>query len=369
MSRTRGTRGRRRPRLRFDGWIAGMGTSSGTRVVLGHWPGSPFGPFSDVMIERPDGERLLLAPSGRTADFVSGTYTFDTVHVVPVDVSVAEDTWTVTAGPLSLRFGIGRRGVPGRLLRAVPGALTARPAWSALTYWPARLLLPGVRTRGSAGAGRREWYGVHDLRPVTAMAAVFEGHDLGAMAPVEPPVRFGFGSVPARPTLTRVTTTVELGGPSPSFPAGPPGYPATLRTAAKGRPMGKARAPERADVIAVAHGTFNLVGGLWPLAHLRSFEWVFGPKRDVWLQMTTGGLLVSAGIAQLAAAPAPQGVVHARRIGLGTALTLLAVDLIYVPKGRIRPTYLLDAAMQTGWITAWLRASPMPADAKARSGG
>ncbi|MER7404936.1 hypothetical protein ABT373_21225 [Streptomyces sp. NPDC000070] len=91
------------------------------------------------------------------------------------------------------------------------------------------------------------------------------------------------------------------------------------------------------------------------MLHLRSFEWVFGPKTDVWLQMTTGGLLVSAGVAQLAAAPGPQGPAQARRIGLGTAVTLLAVDLIYVPKGRIRPTYLLDAAMQTGWITAWLR--------------
>lgn len=87
------------PRLRFDGWIAGVGTSSGTRVVLGHWPRSPFGPFSDAMVERADGERLLLAPTREIADFVSGTYTFDTVRVVPVDVSVAQDTWTVTATP------------------------------------------------------------------------------------------------------------------------------------------------------------------------------------------------------------------------------------------------------------------------------
>ncbi|MFC5656045.1 hypothetical protein [Streptomyces nogalater] len=117
------------------------------------------------------------------------------------------------------------------------------------------------------------------------------------------------------------------------------------------------RAPDQAAGrgMAVAHGAFNVVGGLWPLVHLRSFEWVFGPKTDVWLQMTTGGLLACSGLAQLAAAADPDGTAHARRIGLGTALTLLAVDLVYVPRGRIRPTYLLDAAMQTGWITAWLR--------------
>ncbi|KDN77343.1 hypothetical protein ABZ568_18190 [Streptomyces olindensis] len=121
--------------------------------------------------------------------------------------------------------------------------------------------------------------------------------------------------------------------------------------------MGRNTDAGSADAIALAHGAFNVVGGLWPLLHLRSFEWVFGPKTDVWLQMTTGGLLTSAGLAQLTAATDPRGPAHARRIGLGTAVTLLAVDLVYVPKGRIRPTYLLDAAMQTGWITAWLRAS------------
>ncbi|MDQ0905984.1 hypothetical protein QFZ22_001969 [Streptomyces canus] len=105
-----------------------------------------------------------------------------------------------------------------------------------------------------------------------------------------------------------------------------------------------------------------------PLVHLRSFEWIFGPKTDVWLQRTIGGLLVSAGLAQLAAAPGPQGSAQARRIGLGTALTLLAVDLVYVPKGRIRPTYLVDAAMQTGWISTWLRSVPGGGTARARRG-
>lgn len=197
-------------RLRFDGWIAGLGTTSGTRVVLGHWERSPFGPFSDVMLERADGERILLAPTRETADFVSGTYTFDSVRLVAVDVRVTGRTWTVTAGPLGLRFRTGRRRFLGLLLCAVPGVLARRPAWAALTDRPARMLLSGVRTRGSAGAGRREWYGARDLRAVCPVSAVFEGTDLGGPAPVEPPVRFGFGSVPRRPGLTRVTTTVEL---------------------------------------------------------------------------------------------------------------------------------------------------------------
>ncbi|MFD5102797.1 hypothetical protein [Streptomyces albidochromogenes] len=197
-------------RLRFDGWIAGIGTASGTRVVLGHWPRSPFGPFSDVMIERPDGERLLLAPDRHVAAFVAGTYGFDAVRVLPVTVEVRGASWTVEAGPLDLRFTVGRRGPVGLLLRAVPRPLAARPSWAALVDIPARLL-PGVRTRGSAGGGRREWYGAQDLLPVTTAGATFEGAGLGPLAPVAPPVRFGFGSVPRRPCLVRVTTTVEPG--------------------------------------------------------------------------------------------------------------------------------------------------------------
>ncbi|MEW2256588.1 hypothetical protein [Streptomyces sp. NPDC047869] len=203
-------RNRARPApLRFDGWIAGVGTSSGTRLVVGHWVRSPFGPFSDVMLERADGHRLLLAPTSRTARFISSTYTFDEVRVVPVRVHDEDRCWTVEAGPLlRLRFTVGRRGATGLLLRAVPGALAASPAWTAVTDPLARLLM-GVRTRGSAGGGRREWYGAHDLRALTSATATFEGRELGALAPVAPPVRFGFGSTPRRPSLVRVTTTVR----------------------------------------------------------------------------------------------------------------------------------------------------------------
>ncbi|MFH8336492.1 hypothetical protein [Streptomyces sp. AM6-12] len=198
----------RRGRLRFDGWIAGVGTTSGTRLVVGYWARSPFGPFADVMLERADGHRLLLAPSRRTADFIAGTYKFDEARVAPVRVHVTGGLWTVTAKPhLELRFTVGRRPLPGLLLAAVPGALAARPGWTAVTDPLARLLL-GLRTRGSAGGGRREWYGARDLHRIVAASAVHEGRDLGSLAPVEPAVRFGFGSAPRSPGLVRVTTTV-----------------------------------------------------------------------------------------------------------------------------------------------------------------
>ncbi|MFF1377595.1 hypothetical protein [Streptomyces sp. NPDC058308] len=202
--------GARPKRLRFDGWIAGLGTAAGVRLVVGYWPLSPMGPFADVMVERADGRRVLLAPSERVADFVAATYRFDDVVICPVAVEPGRERWTVAAGPLRLTFAPGPSTALGRLLRLVPCRLATSPGWAALCDVPARLLMPGVRTRGSAGSGRREWYAARDLRVVTTAHATWDGTDLGALGPVWPPVRFGFGSVPRRPSLTRVVTTVEL---------------------------------------------------------------------------------------------------------------------------------------------------------------
>ncbi|MGQ0632078.1 MAG: hypothetical protein ACT4P1_13740 [Sporichthyaceae bacterium] len=197
-------------RLRFDGFIAGLGTASGTRIVVGHWPRSPFGPFTDVMVERGDGHRILLAPTAQIADFVGATYTFDEVQIVEVTTVTGPDRWRVWAGPLDVRFTLGRRTALGLALKAIPGRLAAHPAWIAALDRPSAVILPGVRTRGSAGNGRREWYGARDLHPITAVHAAWLGHDLGALADVAPPVTFGFGSAPRRPALVRITTTIEL---------------------------------------------------------------------------------------------------------------------------------------------------------------
>jgi hypothetical protein len=197
-------------RHRFDGWILGVGTASGTRLVVGHWPRSPLGPLSDVMVQRPDGARVLLAPTSAAADFIAATYTFDEVRLVDVVVARPDAaTWTVTAGPLRLHAVTGRRSLLGWLLRAVPAPLARAPVWVGALDRPARVLT-GLRTTGSAGDGRTEWYGVQDLHAVTAVDAAWDGLPLGALAPVRPPVTFGFGSVPPRPSLARVTTTVQV---------------------------------------------------------------------------------------------------------------------------------------------------------------
>jgi hypothetical protein len=196
---------------RFDGFIAGLGTAAGLRVVVGHWPSSPLGAFTDVMVERPDGHRMLMAPTAQVADFVAGTYTFDEVCRVPVDTTVHGQRWHVTAGPLDLTFRVGRRTPLGVLLRAVPRPLATDPRWITTIDVVARRVLPGVRTRGTAGQGRREYYAALDLHRVTGAEVAWHGADQGGSAPVDPPVRFGFGSTPRTPSLVRVVTLVQDG--------------------------------------------------------------------------------------------------------------------------------------------------------------
>jgi hypothetical protein len=111
--------------------------------------------------------------------------------------------------------------------------------------------------------------------------------------------------------------------------------------------------PMNPVTLARAHGVANMLGGLWPLVHLDSFEAVFGPKTDRWLVKTVAGLLVVNGLTQLGATSAPASIGQARLLGVGTAATLAMIDLAYVPRGRISKMYLADAAVEVGWIVAW----------------
>ncbi|WP_206488934.1 hypothetical protein [Rhodococcus sp. KRD162] len=197
-------------RSRFHGEIYGVGTHAGVRIVVGHWTSSPLGEFTDVMIEFADGHRLLIAPDEDVREFVTATYTFDATELVPVTFSAQQDGWrSVTAGDLSVRIRVAGPTLLGRALQLLPGAVSTAPWFCAISDPIARVLLRGVRTRGSAGGGRREYYGARAQHRVTDVQASWQGADLGALTPVSPPVRFGFGSTPAAPSVTTITTTID----------------------------------------------------------------------------------------------------------------------------------------------------------------
>ena len=196
----------------FEGRIAGLGTSSGTRIVLGLWRRTPLGPFADAMIERADGERILIAPAREVAELIAGLYGFDRVLVEPLRARGEGRTLLVRSPALQLDVEVGRVSPLGVLLRSVPRPVARSWRFAAAVHPLARLLVPGAGTTGSAGVGAREYYGVSDARGITAATGVFEGEDLGALTRLDPPVRFGFAQTPAAPTLVDVVTTVRRTG-------------------------------------------------------------------------------------------------------------------------------------------------------------
>jgi hypothetical protein len=196
----------------FRGQIAGVGSTSGTRVVIGHWTDTPLGEFSDAMVETAAGHRVLLAPHWEASEFIEATYSFDDVRIEPFVVEVDGATWRVRSTSLELELNLGGRTGLGLLLRAVPRRVAEAPAWCAVTDPIARVTLRGVRTRGTANRERTEWYGATDSHRIVAMSGRFDGRDLGGLTPVDPPTRFGFSSTPRKPSVTTVVTTVDLGG-------------------------------------------------------------------------------------------------------------------------------------------------------------
>src|SRR4051794_41879631 len=100
----------------------------------------------------------------------------------------------------------------------------------------------------------------------------------------------------------------------------------------------------RRSTVAAGHGLANIAGGLWPLVHLRSFEAALGPKTDIWLVRTVAGLLIANGVVQVGAAGgSADALALARRLGIGTAVTLGGVDVVYASTGRVSRGELLGA--------------------------
>jgi hypothetical protein len=106
----------------------------------------------------------------------------------------------------------------------------------------------------------------------------------------------------------------------------------------------------------VQAGVFGL-GGMWSVVHRRSFEAVTGPKVDYWLVRTVGLLLTAVAAVLWRAADHDRLTPEVRLLGASTAAALLAVDVRYVAKRRIRRVYLLDGLAQAGILAGWARSA------------
>jgi len=102
-------------------------------------------------------------------------------------------------------------------------------------------------------------------------------------------------------------------------------------------------------------GWYYLFTGIWPLLHIRSFEWITGPKTDKWLVKAVGALITATGATLLLAAKRDRVGPEVAMLAAGNAAGLAAIDVVYVAKRRIRWVYLLDALLEVALLAGWAR--------------
>lgn len=188
---------------RLRGTISSVGLASGDRIVVGAWRRSPLGPMADVMWARPDGTRVLLAPSEEVAAYVGGIYVFDLVEVVPFTWSSSASSLDLRAGPLVVVLtarGGGRVPVP-------------RPWWfTRRVEGPIARRAMGVEVHGTSPRDAEEWYQARAWRWVDGGRVAIDGEDRGPPGPPRPPLEVGFSEPPPRAAITDVAVRIRRPG-------------------------------------------------------------------------------------------------------------------------------------------------------------
>jgi hypothetical protein len=105
--------------------------------------------------------------------------------------------------------------------------------------------------------------------------------------------------------------------------------------------------------MALLQGSFDVITGLWPIIHLRSFEAVTGPKLEGWLVKTVGAMITVIGGTLLSAGLRRRVTPEVRLLGVGSAAAFTLVDVIYTSRRRISHVYLLDAVAEVALIAGW----------------
>jgi hypothetical protein len=102
-------------------------------------------------------------------------------------------------------------------------------------------------------------------------------------------------------------------------------------------------------------GAYYVATGVLPFVSRRAFEALTGPKREWWLVQTVGALVTVIGTVLLSGASRRRCPPELLALAGGSAAVLAAIDVVYVAKGRIAPTYLADAAIELALLAALAR--------------
>lgn len=115
---------------------------------------------------------------------------------------------------------------------------------------------------------------------------------------------------------------------------------------------------ERLRAAALGQGLLYVITGFWPVVSIDTFQFVTGPKRDLWLVKTVGSLLSVIGAVLALAGWRGRVTPEVRALGVGSALTLATVDVVYYRRGILRFVYLLDAVFELCITGCWFAAGP-----------
>ena len=111
-----------------------------------------------------------------------------------------------------------------------------------------------------------------------------------------------------------------------------------------------------ASSVALVQGFYFALTGIWPLIHIRSFQLVTGPKRDLWLVKTVGVVITAIGAGLIVAGWNKYTNLPVTVIAIGSAAGLAGIDIVYALKKIISSIYLLDAVAEAALIVWWLTA-------------
>lgn len=107
------------------------------------------------------------------------------------------------------------------------------------------------------------------------------------------------------------------------------------------------------DVPLLVQAGYYLVAGMWPVAHVRSFEAITGPKPDRFVVESAGMLFAASGVALAAA-----GLTGRNRSAhvLSAAVPTVSAIMAYRHRTVVRPTYHADAVAQL-LLAVWVHRS------------
>ena len=183
----------------FSGRITSSGFDSGDRIVVGAWKTSKFGEFTDIMWAKPDGTRVLIAPTQEIADYVTDMYTFDEVILENITTTQGGRNLKINCSSMELEF-TWNRGFSIPFKRSLFFISTVELFFAKLLF--------STRTYGITKNNRKEWYAIDRVSKVVQATAKIKGIDVGSLTPMNEPCKFGFSEAPKKPSSCVVRTHI-----------------------------------------------------------------------------------------------------------------------------------------------------------------